>query len=53
MNDTIEMNVMLAAGGASRAVVPVEGRDACTAALEDASGRKEIGPFTDFPAGLG
>ena len=46
------MNVMLAAGGYPWTVIPVERRDAYMAALEDASVRQDIGPFTDFPAEL-
>ena len=44
------MNVMLAAGGYPWTVIPVERRDACMAALEGASVRPDIGPFTDFLA---
>ena len=46
------MNVMLAAGGYPWTVVPVERRDTHMAALEDASVRQDIGPFTDFLAEL-
>ena len=46
------MNVMLAAGGYPWTVIPVERRDDYMAALEDASVRDEIGPFTGFLAGL-
>ena len=46
------MNVMLAAGGYPWTVIPVERRDAYMAALEDASVRQDIGPFTDFLAEL-
>ena len=46
------MNVMLAAGGYPWTVIPVERRDDYMAALEDASVRGEIGPFTGFLAGL-
>jgi fido (protein-threonine AMPylation protein) len=42
------MNVMLAAGGYPWTVVPVERRDAYMAALEEASVRQNIVPFTDF-----
>ncbi|MCD4749893.1 MAG: Fic family protein [Thermoanaerobaculales bacterium] len=42
------MNVMLAAGGYPWTVIPVEKRAAYMAALEDASVRQTIGPFTDF-----
>jgi hypothetical protein len=45
-------NVMLAAGGYPWTVVPVERRDAYMAALEDASVRQDIVPFTDFLARL-
>ena len=46
------MNVMLAAGGYPWTVIPIERRDACMTALEDASVRQDIGPFTDFLAEL-
>ena len=46
------MSVMLVAGGYPWTVIPVERRDDYVAALEDASVRGEIGPFTDFLAGL-
>ena len=46
------MNVMLAAGGYPWTIIPVERRDAYMAALEDASVRQDIGPFTDFLAEL-
>ena len=46
------MNVMLAAGGYPWTVIPVERRDDYMAALEDASVRQDIGPFTDFLAEL-
>lgn len=46
------MNVMLAAGGYPRTVIPVERRDGYMAALEDASVRQDIGPFADFLARL-
>ena len=46
------MNVMLAAAGYPWTVIPVERRDACMVALEDASVRHEIGPFSDFLAEL-
>ena len=46
------MNVMLAAGGYPWTIIPVERRDAHMAALEDASVRQDIGPFTDFLAEL-
>ena len=46
------VNVMLAAGGYPWTVIPVERRDACMAALEDASVRQDIGPFTGFLAEL-
>ena len=40
------------AGGCPWTVIPVERRDDCMAALEDASVRREIGPPTGFLAGL-
>ena len=43
---------MLTAAGYPWTVIPVEGRDACMAALETASVGRDIRPFTDFPAGL-
>jgi Fic family protein len=46
------MNVMLAAGGYSWTVVPLERRDAYMAALEEASVRQKIEPFADFLAQL-
>ncbi len=46
------MNVMLAAGGYPWTVIPVERRDAYMVALEEASVRHEIGPFSDFLADL-
>jgi Fic family protein len=46
------MNVMLAAGGYPWTVVPLEGRDAYMAALEEASVRHNITPFADFTAQL-
>lgn len=46
------MNVMLAAGDYPWTVIPVERRDAYMTALEDASVRQNIGPFTDFLAEL-
>jgi hypothetical protein len=42
------MNVMLAAGGYPWTVVPVEQRDAYVSALEDASVRQNLDPFTQF-----
>jgi fido (protein-threonine AMPylation protein) len=42
------MNVMLAAGGYPWTVVPLERRDAYMTALEDASVRQNLAPFTDF-----
>jgi len=44
------MNVMLAAGGYPWTVVPLERRNAYLAALEEASVRQNIVPFTDFLA---
>jgi len=46
------MNLMLTAAGYPWTVIPVERRDAYMAALEAASVRHDIGPFTDFLAGL-
>lgn len=46
------MNLMLAAGGYSWIVVPVEKRNAYMEALEAASVRQDIAPFTAFLAGL-
>lgn len=46
------MNVMLASGGYSWMVVPVEQRAKYMAALEEASVNQNIVPFTDFLAGL-
>ncbi len=46
------MNLMLTAAGYPWSIIPVEQRDAYMAALEDASVRGDIGPFTDFLAGL-
>ncbi len=46
------MNVMLAAGGYPWTVVPLERRDAYMAALEEASVRQNIIPFTEFLARL-
>jgi Fic family protein len=46
------MNVMLAAGGYPWTVVPLERRDAYMAALEEASVRQNIAPFTKFLAQL-
>ena len=44
------MNVMLAPGGWPWTVVTVDTRDACLAALEEASVRQDIVPFTRFLA---
>lgn len=46
------MNVMMAAGGYPWTIVPLERRDAYMAALEEASARRNIIPFTDFLARL-
>ena len=46
------MNLMLTAAGYPWTVIPVERRDVYMAALEAASVRQDIGPFTDFLAGL-
>jgi Fic family protein len=42
------MNLMLAAGGYSWTVVPLEERNTYMAALEEASVRQDIVPFTQF-----
>lgn len=46
------MNVMLASGGYPWTVIPVEGRNAYMAALEEASVGQNIAPFADFLAHL-
>ena len=46
------MNLMLTTAGYPWTVIPVERRDAYMAALEAASVGQDIGPFTDFLAGL-
>ena len=46
------MNVMLETGGYPWTVVPLEQRDAYMAALEEASVRQNIAPFTEFFAQL-
>ena len=46
------MNLMLTAAGYPWTVIPVERRDTYMAALEAASVRQDIGPFTHFLAGL-
>jgi hypothetical protein len=46
------MNAMLASGGYPWTVIPVEGRAAYMAALENASVRQDIKPFADYLAGL-
>lgn len=46
------MNIMLAAGGYPWTVVPVERRAGYMAALDEASSRQDIRPFTDFLAQL-
>ena len=46
------MNSMLASSGYPWTVVPVDQRDAYMAALEEASVRQNIVPFTDFLAKL-
>ena len=46
------MNLMLTAAGYPWTVVPVDRRDTYMAALEAASVGQDIGPFTDFLAGL-
>jgi len=46
------MNLMLAAGGWPWTVIPVAQRDGYMAALEEASVRQNIGPFTELVAHL-
>ena len=46
------MNLMPTAAGYPWTVIPVERRDACMTALEEARVGREIGPFTDFLAEL-
>lgn len=46
------MNTMLASGGYPWTVVPIEARNTYMAALEEASVKKNIAPFSDFLAGL-
>jgi hypothetical protein len=46
------MNVMLAGGGYPWTVIPLEARNEYMAALEEASVRKNIEPFSGFLAGL-
>lgn len=46
------MNVMLASGGYPWAVIPIKERDNYMAALEMASVKQDIGPFTNFLARL-
>ena len=46
------MDLMLTAAGYSWTIVPVERRDVYMEAIEDASVRQDIGPFTDFLSGL-
>jgi hypothetical protein len=46
------MNVMLASGGYPWTVIPIETRDDYMAALEEASVRRNIEPFSRFLAGL-
>lgn len=46
------MNLLLTAGGYPWTVMPVERRDTYMAALEAARVRQDIGPFTEFLAGL-
>jgi hypothetical protein len=46
------MNAMLASGGYPWTVVPLQERDAYMAALEDASVKQDIKPFTQFLAKL-
>ena len=46
------LNVMFASGGYPWTIIPLEGRDAYMAALEDASVRQNIAPFAKFLAEL-
>jgi hypothetical protein len=46
------MNAMLAGGGYPWTVIPLETRNDYMAALEEASVRKNIEPFSGFLAGL-
>lgn len=46
------MNLMLASGGYPWTVIPLGGREIYMAALENASVREDIAPFTDFLAEL-
>lgn len=46
------MNLMMASGGYTWTVVPVERRDEYMQALESASVREDIAPFTKFIASL-
>ena len=46
------MDLMRTGAGYPWTVIPVEGRDTYMAALETASVGRNIGPFTDFLAGL-
>ena len=46
------MNVMLAAGGYSWTVIPVERRNEYMSALEAASVEQDIEPFTAFLSGI-
>lgn len=46
------MNVNLAAGGYPWTVIPVQQRETYTAALEEASAKQNIVPFTEFLGGL-
>ena len=46
------MNLMLTAAGSPWTIIPVERRDVYMEALEDASVRQNIGPFTHFLSGL-
>lgn len=46
------MNVMLAAGGWPWTIIPVEQRETYMAALEEASVKQNIVPFTEFLGGL-
>lgn len=46
------MNLMLASGGYSWTVIPLDQRNSYVAALERASVEEDIVPFTDFLAEL-
>jgi Fic family protein len=50
--DRFLMNLMMAAGGYPWTVIPVTARKAYMEALENVSVGEDIGPFTEFLAGL-